>query len=150
MDNSEVIRVLNRLIETSKDGEYGFATCAERATSADLKETFTRRAADCATGARELRRLVEQHGGRAEDRGSVSGAVHRGWVSVREALTGHKDQTILDECEHAEDVALSHYRKALKQDLPDAVRAVVERQMAGVQANHDQVKALRDEMRALS
>ena len=33
MDNSEVVDVLNDLIETSKDGEYGFTTCAERATS---------------------------------------------------------------------------------------------------------------------
>jgi hypothetical protein len=31
---------------------------------------------------------------------------------------------------------------------PPAVRQVVERQMAGVQANHDQIKALRDGLRA--
>jgi uncharacterized protein (TIGR02284 family) len=150
MDNSEVISVLNQLIETSKDGEYGFTTCAERATSVDLKKTFSRRAADCATGARELQALVVQQGGKAEDGGTMAGAVRRGWVTVKDVLSGHKDQAVLDECERAEDVALGHYRKALKQELPSAVREVVERQMVGVQSNHDQIKALRDELRARS
>ena len=150
MDNSEVVDVLNDLIETSKDGEYGFTTCAERATSVDLKQTFSSRASDCASGARELQALVVQHGGKAEDRGTVAGAVHRGWVSVRDALSGISDQAILDECERAEDVALSRYRKALKHELPATVRQVVERQTAGVQANHDQIKALRDGLRARS
>ena len=62
---------------------------------------------------------------------------------------GVSDQAILDECERGEDVALSRYRKALKHgELPATVREVVERQMAGVQANHDQIKALRDGLRA--
>jgi uncharacterized protein (TIGR02284 family) len=148
MDNSEVVSVLNELIETSKDGEYGFTTCAERATSADLKKTLSRRAADCATGAKELQALVVQHGGKAEDGGTVAGAVRRGWVTVKDALTGHKDLAVLEECERAEDAALAHYRKALKQELPSAVRAVVERQLVGVQSNHDHIKALRDGLRA--
>jgi uncharacterized protein (TIGR02284 family) len=151
MDSSKVVGVLNDLIETSKDGEYGFTTCAERATSVELKQTFLRRASDCAGGVRELQALVVQHGGKAEDGGTVAGAVRRGWVTVKDALSGHKDQAVLDECERAEDVALSRYRKALKQDdLPATVRQVVERQMAGVQANHDQIKALRDGLRARS
>ena len=149
MDNSEVVDVLNDLIETSKDGEYGFTTSAERATSVELKQTFLRRASDCARAAGELQALVVEYGGKAEDSGTVAGAVHRGWVSVRDALSGTTDQAILDECERGEDVALSRYRKARRREqLPPAVRQVVERQMAGVQANHDQIKALRDGLRA--
>jgi len=149
MDNREVVEVLNDLIETSKDGEYGFTTCAEHATSVELKQTFLRRVSDCARAVSELQALVMEYGGKAEDSGSVAGAVHRGWVSVRDALSGTSDQAILDECERGEDVALSRYRKAMKrEELPAAVRQVVERQMAGVQANHDQIKALRDGLRA--
>jgi uncharacterized protein (TIGR02284 family) len=149
MDNSEVVDVLNDLVETSKDGEYGFATCAERATSVELKQIFLRRASDCARAASELQAIVVEYGGKAEDSGTMAGAVHRGWVSVRDALSGTSDQAILDECERGEDVALSRYRKAMKrEELPATVRQVVERQMAGAQANHDQIKALRDGLRA--
>lgn len=148
MDNSDVVDCLNDLIETSKDGEYGFRSCAERATSGELKQTFLRRAAECADAAHELQALVHQHGGKAEVSGSAAGAIHRGWVSVRDAVSGTSDQSVLAECERGEDVAVSRYRKALKEELPPAVRQVVEKQMAGVQANHDEVKRLRDGLQA--
>jgi uncharacterized protein (TIGR02284 family) len=63
-------------------------------------------------------------------------------------ITGRDDEAILNECERGEDVALKSYRKALEKDLPMDVRSVVERQLQGVQRNHDQVKALRDAERA--
>ncbi len=148
MDKDDVVDCLNNLIETSKDGEYGFRTCAERATSPDLKATFSKRATGCASAATELQGLVRQYGGEAEDSGSMAGSMHRGWVSVRDAMSGSSDQSILDECERGEDSALAQYRKALKEDLPDDVKQVVQKQMAGVQANHDEVKRLRDSMKA--
>jgi uncharacterized protein (TIGR02284 family) len=37
------------------------------------------------------------------------------------------------------------YRKALKQSLPADVQGVVQRQMEGVQRNHDLIKTLRDQ-----
>jgi uncharacterized protein (TIGR02284 family) len=147
MDNDDIVDTLNDLIETSKDGEYGFRTCAERATSNELRQTFNKRAASCAAAATELQALVRQHGGKAEQSGSVAGTVHRGWVSVRDAVAGTNDQSVLDECERGEDAALARYRKALKSDLPPAVKSVVEKQMAGVQANHDEVKRLRDALK---
>jgi uncharacterized protein (TIGR02284 family) len=54
---------------------------------------------------------------------------------------------MLEECERGEDVAVSRYRKALKQNLPADVRAVIQRQADGAQRNHDQVKALRDALK---
>jgi len=143
-DNDDVIDTLNDLIETSRDGEYGFRTSAEHAQSSELKTMLMRHAEECRSAAQELMALVRQLGGKAEESGSVSGALHRGWVSVRSALSGHTDQATLDECERGEDVAVASYRKALKQELPAAIRSVVERQAQGAQRNHDQIKALRD------
>lgn len=145
MNDRDVIGVLNDLIETSKDGEYGFAKSAERVKAPALKETLQRRSADCARGAAELQTLVVRFGGKPEEGGSAAGALHRGWVSIKEALTrGSGDHAVLEECERGEDTALAAYRKALKEELPAEVRQVLERQMQGVQANHDQIKALRD------
>ena len=74
----------------------------------------------------------------------AAGALHRGWVAVRSALTTYDDKAVLQECERGEDNALARYRKALKQPLPPEVKQVVERQMQGVQRNHDEIKRLRD------
>lgn len=150
MDNKEVISTLNDLIETCKDGEYGFRECAENAKSESLRSLFSARAKDCEQAARELQMQVSQLGGEPDTGGSATGALHRGWVAVRATLTGYSDQAMLDECERGEDAALARYRKALKEPLPAAIMTVVSRQAEGVQRNHDQVRDLRDRMKASS
>lgn len=142
----DVIDVLKDLVECSKDGEYGFRACAEQVQRPDLKTTFLQRADDCRAGAQELNELIRQCGGTPEDHGSTMGALHRGWVAVKARLTTYDDKAVLGEAERGEDNAKARYRKALEKPLPPHIRQVVERQMQGVQRNHDQVKMLRDAM----
>lgn len=148
MSDGDVADVLNDLIETSKDGEKGFVSCAEHCKSSDLKATFQKRAEECRIGAQELQTLVARYGEKPEKSGSVAGALHRGWVATKGAVSMNDDLSILEECERGEDVAKSAYRKALEKELPASVMTVVRRQADGVQRNHDQIKRLRDEMRA--
>lgn len=148
LDNDDVVDVLNDLIETCRDGEYGFNACAEHAQGAMLKALFLRRAAECHHAHGELETQVRRLGGEPHQRGTAAAALHRGWVAVRGSMTGHSDQAMLDECERGEDAALARYRKALKQALPSDIRQIVEHQSQGVQRNHDQIKALRDQGRA--
>jgi uncharacterized protein (TIGR02284 family) len=145
---TNVISELNDLIETSKDGEKGFRKAAEDARDAQLKTMFLDRADDCARGARELQDAVQKLGGKPEDRGSMTGALHRGWVDVKSAVGGRSDHSILAECEKGEDVAKKRYHDALEKDLPADVRAIVERQYQGVLQNHDRVRDLRDQYAA--
>ena len=149
MSNDDVTEVLNDLIENCKDGEYGFRTSAEYAQRPELRTLFERRADECALGARELQAQVRELGGDPEDGGTASGALHRGWVAVRGTLAGYSDLAMLEECERGEDAALARYRKALKNEtLPESLRATLRRHMDGVQRNHDQIKQLRDTLRA--
>jgi uncharacterized protein (TIGR02284 family) len=150
LDKSGVVKVLNELIEVSKDGEYGFKECAEHAKSPDIKSTLSARSRDCANGASELQRLVASYGDKPEDSGSAIGAVHRGWVSVRTALTTKDDLAVLEEAERGEDSALKKYRDASAKTLPTDVRSVVDRQLQGAKRNHDQIKSLRDRLKATS
>jgi uncharacterized protein (TIGR02284 family) len=146
--DDQITSQLNELIETSKDGENGFRKAAQDTKSAELASFFTVGAERCAQGARELQDLVRSLGGDPERTGSTAAAMHRGWMKVKEAVTGRDDKAILDEVERGEDYAKAAYRKALEQDLPVDVKAVVQRQYQGVLANHDKVKALRDRYRA--
>lgn len=148
MDKDDLIELLNDLIENAKDGEFGFRECAEHAKSPDLKQTFATRAEDCRRAADELAARVTALGGKPEDSGTALGALHRGWVAARSALSTYDDKAMLEECERGEDVAVAKYRKALKQPLPEDIRSLLERHLMGAQRNHDQVKALRDQARA--
>ena len=147
MNNSDTLDTLNTLIETSKDGEYGFRTSAEYLRRPDLKQSFMTRAEECRAGAAELQDLVQALGGDAESGGSAAGAVHRGWVAVKGKLSGYDDAAILNETERGEDVAMSAYQRALDGQLPANVHSVVARQYEGVKRNHAQVRMLRDEAR---
>ena len=144
MERDDVVETLNDLIENCKDGEYGFRTCAEHAKSASLKSVFSQRATTVARQPQELQTLVTRFGGKPDTTGTVSGAVHRGWLAVRGALALDDDQAMLNECERGEDIAINRYRKALEEDLPADVEQVVRRQYEGARRNHDQIKALRD------
>lgn len=147
-ENKDVIDALNDLAECCKDGEYGFRACAEQAKRSDLKSVFLQRADDCRGAAQELYEQIRGLGGDVDEGGSAAAAIHRGWVSVKATLFGYDDKAVLEECERGEDNAMARYRKALKQPLPAGIKLVVERQMQGVQRNHDQIKMLRDQFRA--
>ncbi len=143
--NDDVVDVLNDLIETCKDGEYGFNELADHTQSNELRSLFRNRALGCAEAAAELQRAAAEYGATAKSGGSVAGAVHRGWVSVRSALSNRTDRAMLEECERGEDAAVAQYRRALDdRELPAEVRTLIARQLEGAQRNHDQIKALRD------
>jgi uncharacterized protein (TIGR02284 family) len=148
MSNDDVVDELNTLIETCKDGEYGFRACAEHVKSAQLRQVFTSRAEECRQAATQLQTLVTRLGGKADTGSSVTGTMHRGWVNLKGMLSGDSDQAALNECERGEDAALERYRDAIKKALPDDVALVVQRQYEGVKRNHDQIRTLRNQMRS--
>lgn len=148
MSNDDVISTLNDLIETCKDGEQGFRTCAEDIKDTQMKSFFTSRAQSCAEAAAELQQEVRALGGNPETSSSISGALHRRWVDIKGLVTGKDDEAILNECERGEDVAKRSYETALGKSLPANIKSIVERQYNGVLKNHDQVKAMRNQVRA--
>ncbi len=147
MDNQHVISTINEIIETCKDGEMGFRTCAENVEDSEIKGMLMERARHCAEAASELQNEVRRLGGDPDTHGSVSGILHRGWVNVKSAITGKDEAAVLAECERGEDIAVRRYKDALAQDLPSDIRSVIERQYQGVLANHDVVRNLRDRAR---
>ncbi|UVM55136.1 PA2169 family four-helix-bundle protein [Pseudomonas sp. B21-012] len=154
--NKEVVSVLNELIEFSKDGEKGFKTSAEDVKNPQLKSYFIQRAGECGSAAAELQQQVRRLGGDPETSTSVSGDLHRGWVNLKSMLTGKDEEAVLNEVERGEDHALKAYKDAREKlvkvglTVTDPVYLLVQKQLEGVQRNHDQVKALRNQARASS
>jgi uncharacterized protein (TIGR02284 family) len=149
--NDDVISLLNSLIETCKDGEQGFKEAAEGVERSDLKSTFYEYSQQRSQFAGVLQGLVRSLGGDPESGGSISGAMHRGWINIKSAVTGQDEAAILNECERGEDVAKEAYEAALQTSLPANIEDVLRQQSQGVQAAHNRVKELRNsERRAAS
>jgi len=142
--NDDVISTLNNLIETCKDGQEGFQQAAEGVTNSQLKSLFYEFGQQRSQFAGELQQLVRELGGDPETSSSTAGALHRGWINIKAAITGQDEQAILNECERGEDVAKNAYKDALEENLPANVLSVVQNQYSAVQTAHDKVKMLRD------
>jgi uncharacterized protein (TIGR02284 family) len=138
----DVASTLNGLIETCKDGEQGFRSAAEGVTDPNLQrlfESYSQQRAEFATELQtEVKRLAED----PVDSGHVAGALHRGWLNIKAAVTGKDEGAIISECERGEDVAVRNYRDALDQNLPSNIRMIVERQFVQVKEAHDQIRSL--------
>jgi uncharacterized protein (TIGR02284 family) len=138
--------VLNDLIETLKDGQEGFRAAAEETKAANLKSLFSEYSLQRSQFAGELQSLERSLGERnPETSGSVAGAVHRGWINLKSALSSHDEHAILAEAERGEDFAVAAYRDALShEDLPAHVLDTLTRQLTAVQAAHFRIRDLRD------
>jgi len=142
--NDKVISTLNGLIETCKDGQEGFQTAAEGVERSDLKTLFYEFSQQRAEFAGVLQELVRSLGGDPEHSGSMSGAIHRGWIDIKSAVTGQDDEAILNECERGEDSAKDTYRESMEMNLPANIAVVISQQSQAILAAHNRIRSLRD------
>src|SRR5687768_2266875 len=105
--NEETISVLNDLVETCKDGYQGFTSAADSVKSSHLKSLFSELAEERAQCTSKLQAEVASLGGTPEKHGSVTGAMHRGWLGLKGAISGGDEHAVVAECERGEDVAVA-------------------------------------------
>jgi uncharacterized protein (TIGR02284 family) len=137
--------VIDNLIETLKDGREGFKQAAEGVSDPKLKSLlsdYSQQRSRFATALQsEARRHEETE---PETSSSATGALHRGWMNLKSAITGGDEHAILAECERGEDSAVEEYKKALEDGLTPSAQELVSRQFAEIKSAHDQIKSLRD------
>ena len=137
--------VIDNLIETLKDGQEGFKQAAESVSDPKLKSLFRdysdQRSRFATVLQSEARRQGETE---PETSSSATGALHRGWINLKSAVTGGDEHAILAECERGEDSAVEEYKKALDDDLSPAARELVSLQFPEIKAAHDRIRSLRD------
>ena len=141
----EIISTLNNLIETLKDGQEGYKQSASGVDDPQLKTLFDSLSLQRSKFAGELQSEVMALGEPdPEDSSSVSGSMHRAWINVKSAVINRDRHAILAEAERGEDVAVSAYKDAMKENLPAPIKEIVSRQSAEVKRAHDEIRSLRD------
>ena len=148
MDRNDAVSVVEKLIETCRDGQKGYADAAEHVKRPDLKIYFQQQNAERGRFAEELERELSSLGkSDKKPSGSVVGALHRTWIDAKANLGGG-DKTILESVEQGEDSAKKAYEEALAAQLPSNLQTIVQRQAESVKSAHDKVKSMRDSLAA--
>jgi uncharacterized protein (TIGR02284 family) len=146
-DNSKTLDVLYELVEVCKDGETGYAHAAGIVSDTKLKSYFQEQSLERARFVQDLKQASEGLGDKPETSGSVTATLHRLWFEAKADL-GLGDQSVLNSVEQGEDRAKHAYENALKEDLPDNIRGLLQQHAQSVFAAHDYVRDLRDKEKA--
>jgi len=134
--NEKTARAYNDLVEINKSATKGYHEAAEGVSNPKLKSELNRLSQQRAQFASDLTQRARQFGLNPEKDSTIenaltdaTAAVHRGWINIKSAVTGHDDSAILRECETGDSSALKFYETAMKApDLPAAAKTVIEQQ----------------------
>lgn len=139
--------VTQDLIKTLENGHVGFQRAAEKLSSSSepqLSAEFTKFSEQRRQFAAELAQLAAGYGDQVEQRSTVPGALHRGWMAVKDMLAGSDADGVLEAAAQGEDHAVEEYEAALQERISDGLRTVLTRQHVQLQSARDFVTAARD------
>ncbi|MFT3784680.1 MAG: PA2169 family four-helix-bundle protein [Tepidisphaeraceae bacterium] len=142
--NKEALDTVNNLLETCRDGEHGFDLASKSIDDPTLRSELLQYSLQRQEFAADLKRALADLGEEVSDSGSVAGALHRGWINIKSAISSNDRHAVLAECERGEDSAVAAYREATMQNLPPSLAGLVMTQYQAVQRVHDRIKLLRD------
>lgn len=146
--------VISDVVETLEDGRMGFEDAAAKLENdgrPDLAIRFRDFSTQRARFSAELRDFAVSLGFQIDEGGSAAGALHRGWMALKDALTNDDPNGVLDAAEQGEDHAVAEYERALDHNtdvVPTELRDLLVRQFNEVRAAHDEVRAMRESSEA--
>jgi uncharacterized protein (TIGR02284 family) len=146
-DNSGLVETLKEVGKIIRDSEEGYRHSANDIDDWQLRSMFLELARVRGEQGDEVDRLLQRFGGEAVPKGgSASGTLHRTFVDLKAAITGHNRQAVIGEVVRGESYAESVFDKALRADLPADVRQVIQRHHNSVRDSRDRVRRMQQEM----
>ncbi|WP_437229425.1 PA2169 family four-helix-bundle protein [Planctomicrobium sp. SH661] len=146
--NQETINKLQELIQINIDSKDGFEQAAREIEDMTLSTLFQSLAHQREEQANQLSQYVQWNHEQPNRTGSYAAAIHRGWMSIREMISGNNLYSVLAEAERGEDQIKAAYEGVLKETAGSAMNDVLTQQYAQVKAAHDRIRDLRDEHKA--
>ena len=141
--NDHDISQLNSLIEATLDSAKGYQDAAEGAKASRFSTLFHQRAAQRHEIAERLQARVKAHGGDPEKSGTTLGAAKRWFDSLKQKMGGD-DASIIAAVEAGEDHIKEVYQGVITdKELSDPIRTAVESEFVQIEANHDEMSALK-------
>lgn len=128
MNPRSICAAMNRLIRACVDDSSAQTDAAGVVREAANRDALLSNASDRDRFVRELRRVVEQHGGTARSDGSLMRRLHLHARHAHAVLVGSNEGDAYQDCARLETQTADLYEATLELRLPNDVRSVVEHQ----------------------
>lgn len=134
------------VVGTLRDGQNGYDSAIERLgeeAPADVLDHLRAISAERKQFADRIVALGGKYGDDVQEDGSVAASLHRGWINLKDKLTGADAGAVLASCAKGDEHAISVYEDALgKDDLSPNFRRILEGQLQEIRQNHAEIERL--------
>jgi uncharacterized protein (TIGR02284 family) len=141
-----VVQWLNTLIVTTLDSAENFEKAAGLARNPRFQSLLKHRAEDRQKLAETLKAEVRSFGAEPWDKGSFRGLAQRTFLGLRDRVGGKSDKPVIEAMEREDDFIANQFAEAAyDEQLPEQARQKIEQAQGALQAQHDEISAIRDE-----
>ncbi len=145
MDREKSIDVLNTLLQINNDRSQGYQAAILETEDYGLKLLLSECQQTSERNIIELQTEIIKMGGMPLKGTDFASKVHRVWMELKAATTGHDRDLILSSCAYGDDYAIDAYKTAIKDNLEDfnaEVKSLLVGQSFLIRADQARVKAL--------
>ena len=145
MNNQQAVDHLNSLIEINNNRVEGYKTARDETLDNDLKIIFTRFINTSYECKSELVREVEKLGGVPMHGTDVTSKFFRIWMDIKYALTCNDRDTVLNSCEHSENLAVDTYTHILTKGnecLTASQLILIQLQLIRIKDDYDNIREM--------
>ena len=136
MTTDETIDQLSHLTNLNRDAEAGFLTAAKNVKNSELETLFAGYAKQHAKFALELQEEINRRNGQISGSGTLGGAIHRGWLDLKSAFSGHSAAAILASCQSGEESAEIAYNDAADANPTGQTHALLKKHREQIKGFH--------------
>jgi len=143
--NNPTVSTLNDLLQITNDRIEGFNKVEDKVWEKypNLKSDYNNMVDQSQKMRLELKSLISERNGHADDSTTVAGGLHRTWIDVKNAFSSDNAESTLENVTFGENAAIEAYEKALDSGelCPESSR-VVQDQLHSLKASYEKFKNL--------
>ncbi|HAP95666.1 ferritin-like domain-containing protein [Epilithonimonas hominis] len=143
--NNPTVSTLNDLLQITNDRIEGFNKVEDKVWEKypNLKSDYNNMVDQSQKMRLELKSLISERNGDADDSTTVAGGLHRTWIDVKNAFSSDNAESTLENVTFGENAAIEAYEKALDSgDLCPESSRVVQDQLHSLKASYEKFKNL--------
>ncbi|WP_187263040.1 PA2169 family four-helix-bundle protein [Pontibacter beigongshangensis] len=142
--DEDVVHKLQELTEFVNDRVEGYEHAAKETENPAHTSYYRELSSQSRKFASELNSQISKYGGSKETDTTIKGKIYRQWMDLKETLTGHNEEAVINSNLYGEEWAQKAYNDALASgELPNDLQQLIEQQKQASLKACEQLKKMK-------